>query len=93
MEKWFGRIFEGVGSVKKDLLLKSNGQIKIQNRDKFVDLFKDGKIVFETDGLFDEVQSTDEMKTNGIYLFDESIYIKINDTLIKLNGEIVKNEE
>ena len=86
-------LVEGVGSVKKDLLLKSNGQIKIQNRDKFVDLFKDGKIVFETDGLFDEVQSTDEMKTNGIYLFDESIYIKINDTLIKLNGEIVKNEE
>lgn len=93
MENWFGRVYETAGSQVQDLLLKTKGEIKIQNGNKFIDLFKDGKLVTENDELFDEVESTDEIKTNGIYLCDGSIYIRINDTIVKLNGEILKNEE
>lgn len=93
MENWFGRVYETAGSQVQDLLLKTKGEVKIQIGNKFIDLFKDGKLVTENDELFDEVKSTDEIKTNGIYLCDGSIYIRINDTIVKLNGEILKNEE
>lgn len=93
MEKWFGRMFEGVGSTEKDLLLKTKGKIMIQIGNKFIDLLEDGKLASSGDDLFKKATSKDEMKVPGIYLYDDSIYIRIDETLIKLNGEIVKDEK
>lgn len=92
-ESWFGRIYEVVGSQITDLLLKTKGEVKLQIGNKFIDLIKDGEIVSQNENLFNEVKSVDEIKESGIYLCDESIYVRINDTIIKLNGEVVKLEE
>ena len=93
IESWFGRIYEVVGSQITDLLLKTKGEVKLQIGTKFIDLIKDGEIVSQNENLFNEVNSVDEIKESGIYLCGESIYVRINDTIIKLNGEVVKPEE
>lgn len=92
-ESWFGRMYKVGGSSEKDLLLKTKGEVKLQIGTKFIDLIKDGEIVSQNENLFNEVKSVDEIKESGIYLCDESIYVRINDTIIKLNGEVVKPEE
>ena len=92
-ERWFGRMYKVEGSPEKDLLLKTKGEAKIQIGNKFIDLIKDGEIVSQNENLFNEVKSVDEIKESGIYLCGESIYVRINDTIIKLNGEVVKPEE
>ena len=92
-ESWFGRTYKVEGSSKEDFLIKTKGEAKIQIGNKFIDLIKDGKIVSQNENLFNEVKSIDEIKESGIYLCGESIYVRINDTIIKLNGEVVKPEE
>ena len=93
-ESWFGRVYKVEGSQKEDLLFKTKGKVKVQIGNKFIDLInEDGEIVSQNENLFNEVKSIDEIKESGIYLCGESIYVRINDTIIKLNGEVVKPEE
>ena len=90
MAQQFGSMFEGVGSIVQDLLLKTKGNIKIQCGTKFIDLVKGGEIVIPDKNLFETVESTDEMKEPGIYLCEKNVYFKIGDILIKINGEVIE---
>ncbi len=90
MAQQFGSMFEGVGSVVQDLLLKTRGNIKVQCGAKFIDLVKGGEIVVPDKNLFETVESTDEIKESGIYLCEKNVYFKIGDILIKINGEIIE---
>ena len=93
-ESWFGRMYKVEGSQKEDFLIKTKGKVKVQIGNKFIDLInEDGEIVSQNENLFNEVKSVDEIKESGIYLCGESIYVRINDTIIKLNGEVVKPEK
>ena len=42
--KLFGKSFRTVGNTESDLLLKTRGNIKVQCRQSFADIFKDGKL-------------------------------------------------
>lgn len=84
MEKWFGSVYEGVGSVKSDLLLKTRGQVKIQIGKKFIDLIKDGKLANSSDSIFNEIDSVDNISSEGIYLCDGNVYIKIGESIIQV---------
>lgn len=87
-EKWFGSVYEGTGSTSKDLLLKTRGQIKIQIGKKFIDLLdKNGNIASKNNSVFTEVSSIDEIKDSGIYLCENSVYVKINDNILQLTGD------
>ena len=86
-EKWFGSVYEGMGSTSKDLILKTKGQIKIQIGKKFIDLLdKNGKIVSESNGIFKEISTLNEIVSDGIYILEGNVYIKSNDNLIQLGG-------
>lgn len=88
MEKWFGRTYEGIGSIDKDLILKTKGEVKIQIGKRFVDIIKNGKIAGgDSSGYFSKINSVDDIKSNGIYICNNDVYLKIDDSIIQISGD------
>lgn len=87
MAQLFGKNYQEAGSSSSPLLLRSNGEIKLQWGNKFIDLIKNGKINSEAKDYIFTVDTSDEIKTNGIYLAteDSSIWISVEGTKTKLN--------
>ena len=88
MAQLFGKNYQEAGSSSSPLLLRSNGEIKLQWGNKFIDLIKNGKINSETKDYIFTVDTSDEIKANGIYLVteDSSIWINVEGTKTKLNN-------
>ena len=87
MAQLFGKNYQEAGSSSSPLLLRSNGEIKLQWGNKFIDLIKNGKINSEAKDYIFTVGTSDEIKANGIYLVteDSSIWINVEGTKTKLN--------
>lgn len=87
MAQLFGKNYQEVGSSSSPLLLRSNGEIKLQWGNKFIDLVKNGKINSEAKDCIFTVDTSDEIKANGIYLVteDSSIWINVEGTKTKLS--------
>lgn len=87
MAQLFGKNYQEAGSASSPLLLRSNGEIKLQWGNKFIDLVKNGKINSEAKDCIFTVDTSDEIKANGIYLVteDSSIWINVEDTKTKLS--------
>lgn len=88
MAQLFGKNYQEAGSSSSPLLLRSNGEIKLQWGNKFIDLVKNGKINSESKDYIFTVDTSDEIKANGIYLVteDSSIWVNVNDTKTKLSN-------
>ena len=88
MAQLFGKNYQEAGSSSSPLLLRSNGEIKLQWGNKFIDLVKNGKINSEAKDYIFTVETSDEIKANGIYLVteDSSIWINVEGTKTKLNN-------
>lgn len=86
MAQLFGKNYQEAGSSSSPLLLRSNGEIKLQWGNKFIDLIKNGKINSEAKDYIFTVDTSDEIKANGIYLVteDSSIWINVEGTKTKL---------
>ncbi len=87
MAQLFGKNYQEAGSASSPLLLRSNGEIKLQWGNKFIDLVKNGKINSEAKDCIFTVDTSDEIKANGIYLVteDSSIWISVEGTKTKLS--------
>lgn len=87
MAQLFGKNYQEAGSPSSPLLLRSNGEIKLQWGNKFIDLVKNGKINSEAKDCIFTVDTSDEIKANGIYLVteDSSIWINVEGTKTKLS--------
>lgn len=87
MAQLFGKNYQEAGSSSSPLLLRSNGEIKLQWGSKFIDLVKNGKINSEAKDYIFTIDTSDEIKANGIYLVteDSSIWINVEGTKTKLN--------
>ncbi len=87
MAQLFGKNYQEAGSSSSPLLLRSNGEIKLQWGNKFIDLIKNGKINSESKDYIFTADTSDEIKANGIYLVteDNSIWINVNDTKTQLS--------
>ena len=87
MAQLFGKNYQEAGSSSSPLLLRSNGEIKLQWGNKFIDLVKNGKINSEAKDCIFTVDTSDEIKANGIYLVteDSSIWINVEGTKAKLS--------
>lgn len=88
MAQLFGKNYQEAGSSSSPLLLRSNGEIKLQWGNKFIDLIKNGKINSEAKDYIFTVDTSDEIKANGIYLVteDSSIWINVEGTKTKVNN-------
>lgn len=88
MAQLFGKNYQEAGSSSSPLLLRSNGEIKLQWGNNFIDLIKNGKINSEAKDYIFTVDTSDEIKANGIYLVteDSSIWINVEGTKTKLNN-------
>lgn len=87
MASLFGKNYQEVGKSSSPLLLRSNGETKIQWGNKFIDLIKDGKINSESKEFIYTVDTVDEITDNGIYLVseDNSIWINIEETKVQIS--------
>lgn len=87
MAQLFGKNYQEAGSSSSPLLLRSNGEIKLQWGNKFIDLVKNGKINSGAKDYIFTVDTSDEIKANGIYLVteDSSIWINVEGTKTKLS--------
>lgn len=87
MAQLFGKNYQEAGSSSSPLLLRSNGEIKLQWGNKFIDLVKNGKINSESKDYIFTADTSDEIKANGIYLVteDSSIWINVNNTKTQLS--------
>ena len=93
MAQLFGKNYQEAGSSSSPLLLRSNGEIKLQWGNKFIDLIKNGKINSEAKDYIFTVDTSDEIKANGIYLVteDSSIWINVEGTKTKVNNTDTDN--
>ena len=78
----FGKTYNTVGSSDSNFLIKTKGDLKIQWGNKFIDLIKGGKIVEQS--VFKTVASENDIVTDGIYLINDTIWIKINGTKVPI---------
>lgn len=87
MVQLFGKNYQEAGSSSSPLLLRSNGEIKLQWGNKFIDLVKNGKINSEAKDYIFTVDTSNEIKANGIYLVteDSSIWINVEGTKTRLS--------
>ena len=87
MAQLFGKNYQEAGSSSSPLLLRSNGEIKLQWGNKFIDLIKNGKVNSEVKDYIFIVDTSNEIKANGIYLVteDNSIWINVEGTKTKLS--------
>lgn len=88
MAQLLGKNYQEAGSSSSPLLLRSNGEIKLQWGNKFIDLIKNGKINSEAKDYIFTVDTSDEIKANGIYLVteDSSIWINVEGTKTKVSN-------
>lgn len=81
----FGKPQNTLGSSNTDLILKTKGNIKIQFGNKFIDLFKNGKINTDIKIAY-QVNSIDDIGVrDGIYVVGSGdIYLKLGNSIIGL---------
>lgn len=86
MAQLFGKNYQEAGSSSSPLLLRSNGEIKLQWGNKFIDLIKNGKINSEAKQFIYIVDSKDDINNNGIYLVnsDQTVWVNIEGVTVQL---------
>lgn len=88
MAQLFGKNYQETGSSSSPLLLKSNGEIKVQWGNKYIDLIKNGKINSSAKEYVFTVSSKDDISDNGIYLVteDNSIWFSQDGTTQQISS-------
>lgn len=88
MAQLFGKNYQETGSSSSPLLLKSNGEIKVQWGNKYIDLVKNGKINSSAKEYVFTVSSKDAISDNGIYLVteDNSIWFSQDGTTQQISA-------
>lgn len=86
MAQLFGKNYQEAGSSSSPLLLRSNGEIKLQWGNKFIDLIKNGKINSEAKQFIYIVDNKDDINNNGIYLVnsDQTVWVNIEGVTVQL---------
>lgn len=88
MAQLFGKNYQEAGKSSSPLLLRSNGEIKLQWGNKFIDLIKNGKLNSQSDNVLFTVSTINDINKDGIYLVteDNSIWFSLNGTILQLSN-------
>ena len=61
MAQLFGKNYQETGKSSSPLLLRSNGEIKLQWGNKFIDLIKNGKLNSQSDNILFTVSTKNDI--------------------------------
>ena len=81
-----GKPSEVIGNKDSTLILRGSS-VKVQWGNKFIDLIKNGKIAAESEKILKVANSEEELKADGIYLVDESVWMVLNGVKVQLTSE------
>ena len=85
----FGKDHDVVGSKDRDLILQTNGKIKIQFGKKFIDLLDlKGNLNVKTKEPINSVKSPEEVSKSGqgFYILDGNLFVNVDGEIIQLTG-------
>lgn len=82
----FGKTYNTIGTSESNFLIKTSGDFKVQQGNKFIDIIKDGKINTESTEIFFQVETSDQIKQSGVYLVEnKDLWICINGVKFQIN--------
>lgn len=88
----FGKTYNTIGSADSNFIIKTKGDLKIQWGNRFIDLIKNGKIVSENASIIQEVASSEEISSDGIYVVTteegSEVWVSVGETKIQLSSQI-----
>ena len=85
----FGKDHDVVGSQERDLILKTNGKIKIQVGKKFIDLLDlKGNINIPTKSPINSAKTPEEVSNSGqgFYIMDGNLFVNVDGQVIQITG-------
>lgn len=86
----FGKVYNKVGSTSVNLILQTQGDVKIKTPNRYVTIFKNGKLNVDNTSEIFEVSSEDEIKKTGIYLVNKTSDSGDESQLVYLNVDGIK---
>lgn len=72
---------------KDSVLILRGSSVRVQWGNKFIDLIKNGKVNAEYDKILKTANSVDTIKSDGIYLIEDQVWLVLNDTKVQLAGD------
>lgn len=85
--KIFGENQGEIGSLDKNLVLRTKGQVYIRFGRKYIELLdSNGNLNIKIPKIIKKIKSNNEIKDDGFYILDESIYAYSNGELIQISG-------
>lgn len=83
----FGKNQGEIGSLDKNLVLRTKGRVYIRYGKKYIELLDDkGNINVKIPKVLTKVDSEEEIKNSGFYLLDENLYAYYDGELIQITG-------
>ena len=83
----FGKNQGEIGSLDKNLVLRTKGQVYIRFGKKYIELLnRKGELNVKIPKMLSKVESTDDISSDGFYLVDGNIYAYTNSELIQISG-------
>lgn len=85
--KIFGQTQKEIGSLDNNLVLKTKGQIYIRYGKKYVELLdRNGNLKVSFPKVVVKIDSLDKMNHDGFYLFEDNLYVHLNEETLQITG-------
>ena len=83
----FGETQGEIGSLEKNLVLRTKGQVYIRFGRKYIELLdSNGNLNIKVPKVLKKIKSNKEISDNGFYILDENLYAYFDGELIQING-------
>ncbi len=83
----FGKNQEEIGSLDKNLVLRTKGRVYIRYGRKYIDVLdNNGNLNVKVPKYFYKVDSLDNITSDGLYLYNGNLYTCIDGEIIQLTG-------
>lgn len=83
----FGKNQGEIGSLEKNLVLRTKGQVYIRFGKKYIEVLdKNGNLNVKIPKIFNKVNSEEEMTSDGFYILDGNLYFYFNNAIQQLTG-------
>ena len=83
----FGKNQGEIGSLDKNLVLRTKGRVYIRYGRKYIDLLdSQGNLNVKVPKVLSKITSKDQIKSNGFYLLDGNLYAYVDGETFQITG-------